>query len=84
MQKGTITKDSIQDFKLRALHNITGLPFVVPQYPQKGKMQIVSGPKDDQKLDLIQLNVTVGEETKKIVERHLKLKRRSGHVKKVD
>jgi len=58
MEQGTITKDSVQDFKLRALHNLAGLPFVVPQYPQKGNMETVSGPKNDKALDVIVLDVS--------------------------
>ncbi|MHB0756220.1 cytochrome c biogenesis protein [Polaribacter sp. M15] len=66
MNKGTITKDSVQDFKLRALYNVAGLPFVVPQYPAKGKMEIVRGPKDDKKLDVIVLDVKTENETKRV------------------
>ncbi|NVJ89240.1 MAG: cytochrome c biogenesis protein CcsA [Flavobacteriaceae bacterium] len=66
MTKGTITKDSVQDFKLRSLYNVADLPFVVPQYPQKGKMVRKSGPKDDQKLDIIVLDVSSGNETKRV------------------
>lgn len=66
MEQGSIAKDSVQDFKLRALHNIAGLPFVVPQYPQKGSMQTVSGPKNDNALDIIVLDVSTEKETKRI------------------
>ena len=66
MDKGSISKDSVQDFKLRSLYNVADLPFVVPQYPQKGKMETVSGPKDDKKLDIIVLDVTSENETKRI------------------
>ena len=52
-QTGKLIKDSIQDFKLRSLYNVTGLPFVVPQYPTKGTMKTISGPKDDKKLDCV-------------------------------
>ncbi len=65
-QTGKLIKDSIQDFKLRSLYNITGLPFVVPQYPTKGTMKTISGPKDDKKLDIIVLDVTANNETKRI------------------
>ena len=66
MDKGSIAKDSVQEFKLRSLYNVADLPFVVPQYPQKGKMQTVSGPKDDKKLDIIVLDVATESETKRV------------------
>ena len=66
MTDGLVTKDSIQDFKLRSLYNVAGLPFVVPQYPSKGTMKTVSGPKDDKKLDAIVLDVTSNNETKRV------------------
>ena len=66
MAKGVIAKDSVQDFKLRSLYNVAGLPFVVPKYPSKGSMQTVSGPKDDKKLDVIVLDVTANNETKRV------------------
>ena len=66
MNKGTVTKDSVQAFNLRALYNVADLPFVVPQYPQKGKMTKTSGPKDDKKLDIVVLDVTSGDETKRV------------------
>ena len=65
-QSGSLTKDSIQDFKLRALYNVAGLPFVVPQYPEKGIRQTVRGPKDDKKLDVIVLDVSTDEKTQRI------------------
>ncbi len=66
MEQGTIIKDSVQDFKLRALHNIAGLPFVVPQYPQKGNMETVSGPKNDKALDVIVLDVSTANGTERV------------------
>jgi cytochrome c-type biogenesis protein CcsB len=63
---GNLKKDSIQDFKLRALYNVAGLPFVAPQEPSKGTMKTISGPKDDKKLDLIILDVTSNNETKRV------------------
>lgn len=65
-EQGILEKDSIQDFKLRSLYNVAGLPFVVPQYPSKGVMKTMSGPKDDQKLDVIVLDVTTNGETKQV------------------
>lgn len=65
-QQGGLVKDSIQDFKLRSLYNVAGLPFVVPQYPSKGTMKTVSGPKDDKVLDVIVLDVKTGSETQRV------------------
>jgi cytochrome c-type biogenesis protein CcsB len=66
MKKGSLKKDSVQDFKLRALYTVAGLPFVVPQYPSKGNMKTVRGPKDDKKLDVITLDVTTNNKTERI------------------
>lgn len=63
---GNVSKDTVQDFNLRALYNLAGLPFVVPQYPAKGSMQTVSGPKDDKKLDVIVLDVSTDEKTQRV------------------
>ena len=63
---GNVSKDTVQDFNLRALYNLAGLPFVVPQYPTKGSIQTVSGPKDDKKLDVIALDVSTREKTQRV------------------
>ena len=65
-KKGTITKDSIQNFQYLTLHNIAGLQFVVPKPAEKGTMKTVSGPKNDKKLDVIVLDVTSNNETKRV------------------
>ncbi|MEO9571481.1 MAG: cytochrome c biogenesis protein CcsA [Polaribacter sp.] len=65
-KRGKITKDSIQHFQYLTLHNIAGLQFVVPRPAEKGIMKTVSGPKDDKKLDVIVLDVTSNNETKRI------------------
>ena len=65
-EKGSLIKDSIQDFKLRSLYNVHGLPFVVPQYPSKGIMKTISGDKDDKKLDVLVVDVTSNNETKRV------------------
>ena len=65
-EKGNLTKDSIQDFKLRSLYNIQGLPFVVPQYPSKGVMKTISGVKDDKMLDVVILDIITNKETKRV------------------
>ena len=66
--KGTVTKDSIQDFKLRSLYKIAGLPFVVPNPVMKGKMTTVRGAKNDRDLssDMIVLDVTTNNKTERI------------------
>jgi hypothetical protein len=65
-EKGNLTKDSIQDFKLRSLYNVQGLPFVVPQYPSKGVMKTISGVKDDKMLDVVVLDIITNKETKRV------------------
>ncbi|MGJ8744982.1 cytochrome c biogenesis protein CcsA [Polaribacter sp.] len=65
-QKGKITKDSIQNFQYLTLHNIAGLQFVIPRPAEKGIMKTISGPKDDQKLDVIILDVTANNKTERV------------------
>ncbi|MEQ6123412.1 cytochrome c biogenesis protein CcsA [Pseudotenacibaculum sp. MALMAid0570] len=66
-KKGTIVKDSVQQFQLRSLYNVAGLPFVVPEPVKKGTMKTVRGKKrNDEKLDVLVLDVTVGEETERL------------------
>ncbi|WP_036822730.1 cytochrome c biogenesis protein CcsA [Polaribacter sp. Hel1_85] len=65
-KRGKITKDSIQHFQYLTLHNIAGLQFVVPRPAEKGIMKTVSGPKNDKKLDVIVLDVTSNNETKRV------------------
>lgn len=66
--KGTVTKDSIQEFQLRSLYTISGLPFVVPNPVMRGIMTTVRGPKNDRDLssDLIILEVTTNNKTERI------------------
>lgn len=61
---GIVRKDSVQDFNLRSLYNVAELPFVVPEFPKTGIMKTVSGPKDDEKLDVIVVDVTANDTTK--------------------
>lgn len=63
---GTITKDSVQDFSLLAVHNIAGLQFVVPKGAVKGNYKVISGDKDQNSLAQLTFDVTVGNETKTI------------------
>jgi cytochrome c-type biogenesis protein CcsB len=70
--EGTITKDSLQDFSLLAVHSLAGLQFVVPQNPIKGSHKTISGPKTKMSagnMAQLEFDVTVGSETK-----HIKLK----------
>ena len=66
--EGTVTKDSVQDFKLRSLYKVAGLPFVVPNPVTKGKMTTVRGPKNDKDLssDMIVLDVTTNNKTERV------------------
>ncbi len=65
-KQGTVSKDSVQQLQLRSLYNVAGIPFVIPDPIKKGTLETVSGPKDDKKLDLIVLDVTVGNKTEQI------------------
>jgi cytochrome c-type biogenesis protein CcsB len=65
-QTGDLKKDSIQDFNLRSLYTIAGLPFVVPQPPTKGTMKTMSGPKNDKKLDVVVIDVTSNNQTERV------------------
>ncbi len=66
--RGTVTKDSIQDFQFRSLYNISGLPFVVPNPVMTGKMNTVRGPKNDKDLssDVLVIDVTTNNTTERI------------------
>lgn len=63
---GTIKKDSLQELTLLALHQLGGLSFVIPTLPTKGSYKIVQGKRDENPLDQLTFNVTVGDETKKL------------------
>lgn len=65
-KQGAVTKDSVQQLQLRSLYNLSGIPFVIPDPIKKGSLETVSGPKDDSKLDLIVLDVTVGDQTEQV------------------
>ncbi|WP_299109120.1 cytochrome c biogenesis protein CcsA [uncultured Tenacibaculum sp.] len=65
-QKGSVKKDTVQDFKLRSLYHVSGLPFVVPQYPTKGAVKTVRGEKDPKKYDIVVFDVTTNEKTERI------------------
>jgi cytochrome c-type biogenesis protein CcsB len=66
-KRGMIIKDSVQDLQLRSLYNVGGLPFVIPQPIIKGELKTVRGTKrDDQKLDVLVLDVTVDDKTERL------------------
>ncbi|CAL2109633.1 putative cytochrome C-type biogenesis protein [Tenacibaculum sp. 190130A14a] len=65
-EKGLVTKDTVQNFKLRSLYNVSGLPFVVPQYPIKGEVRTVRGEKDPKKYDMVVFDVTSAGKTERI------------------
>jgi len=66
-QKGKVYKDSVQPFQLRALYNLAGLQFVIPEPAVKGKIGVVETPErlKDQE-DAIILEVTSKGETQEI------------------
>lgn len=64
--KGKITKDSLEIFKYLTLHTIADMQFVIPKPVEKGIMKTVRGKKDDAKKDAIIIDVTAGDETKRI------------------
>ena len=55
--QGKIVKDSIQAFNLRALYQLGGNQFVVPEPPVKGEMTLVSGNKDEHPSDMLEVEV---------------------------
>lgn len=65
-KRGTIIKDSVQPFNYLTLHNIAGLQFVIPKPAEKGSVQMVRGAKNDQKLDVIVLDITTNNKTERV------------------
>ncbi len=64
---GTITKDSVQDLALLSLHQLAGLSFVIPTPSIKGSHKTVKGIRDENPIDRLTFDVTVGEETQQLV-----------------
>ena len=64
--KGSVSKDTIQEFRLRSLYQVAGLPFVAPEPPVKGNIQTVCGKKDNQKYDMVVFDVTANDKTERI------------------
>ena len=65
-KKGIVVKDSVQNFQYLTLHNIAGLQFVIPRPAEKGTLQMVSGPKDDTKLDVVIFDITTNNVTERV------------------
>ena len=63
---GTIPKDSIQDLQLLSLHQLAGLSFVVPETAIKGTYKVVKGEREENPIDRLVFDVTVGNETEKM------------------
>lgn len=64
--QGSISKDSVQEFSMLAVHNVAGLQFVVPKGPIKGAYITKSGTKDESSLAQLEFDVTVNDETKSV------------------
>lgn len=62
-QRIKVVKDSTQVFHLRSLYQLGNLQFVIPEAPVKGKMETVSGKKEEHPRDLLEVEV-VTENTK--------------------
>ena len=56
-KKSEVVKDSTQDFHLRSLYQFGKLQFVIPESPQRGKMKMVSGKKEEHPRDLLEVEV---------------------------
>jgi cytochrome c-type biogenesis protein CcsB len=59
-----VAQDSVQPFMLRSLYQLGTMQFVVPEAPVTGKMEMVSGNKDEHQQDLLEVEV-VTQNTKK-------------------
>ena len=60
---GTIKKDSVQELTFLALHQLAGLSFVIPTPGVKGTYKTVKGVREENPLDRLVFDVTVGDET---------------------
>ena len=65
-KRGTVAKDSIQEFQYLTLHNIGKLQFVIPKPAEKGIIKTIRGPKSDTAKDMIVLDVTANKQTKRV------------------
>ena len=65
--EGAVIIDSIQEFQLRSLYKVGELQFVIPEPIKKGALKTTRGDKkDDSKLDVLVLDVTVDKKTTQI------------------
>ena len=66
-KRGQLIKDSVQQLQLRTLYDVAGIPFVIPEPIKRGEIKTVRAEKrDDKKLDVLVLDVTVDGETEQI------------------
>ena len=65
-KKGTVVKDSVQNFQYLTLHNIGKLQFVIPRPAERGIMKTVSGPKNDKTQDVIIVDITANNKTERV------------------
>ncbi|MDX6747692.1 cytochrome c biogenesis protein CcsA [Polaribacter sp. PL03] len=65
-KKGTVVKDSVQNFQYLTLHNIGKLQFVIPRPAERGIMKTISGPKDDKTQDVIIVDITANNKTERV------------------
>ncbi|MCF6297001.1 MAG: cytochrome c biogenesis protein ResB, partial [Flavobacteriaceae bacterium] len=64
--KGEVVKDSVQTFHLRSLYQLGSMQFVIPDPGITGKMEIVSGDKDEHPSDLLEVEVITENTTKNV------------------
>ncbi len=64
---GIINKDSIQELQLLSLHNLAGLSFVIPTPSINGTYKTVKGIREENPLDKLTFDITVGDKTKQMV-----------------
>ncbi len=55
--KGEVFIDSLNTFHLRSLYQIDGLQFVIPDPPVRGEIKLVSGDKNENPRDLLEVEV---------------------------
>jgi len=65
-KRGTVAKDTLQEFQYLTLHNIGKLQFVIPKPAEKGIIKTIRGPKSDTAKDMIVLDVTANKQTKRV------------------
>jgi len=63
-QKFSLPQDSIVPFHTASLYQLEGINFVVPEAPVQGKLDFVSGNKNSNALDLLQVKISAGDKEK--------------------